>query len=48
MQTLSGGPNVATVLGCRVKGVGNGQTNFIRFFLFTSFAFNFISIISYQ
>ena len=34
--TLSGGPNVATILGCRVKGVGNGQTlhSFLSFFSF--------------
>ena len=25
--TVSGGPNVATILGCRVKGVGNWRTD---------------------
>ena len=44
--TLSGGPDVATILGCRVKGVGNGRT----LHPFLSFLFLLVSLhsISFQ
>ena len=39
MQPYPVAPALQQFLAAGLKGVGNGRTNFIRFFLFTSFAF---------